>query len=55
VKAIASRLLRLEDEFGPADGKPRERFRMVVSRLDRKPGLEGATTASYLNPAHSTT
>jgi hypothetical protein len=27
VKAIAKRLRRLEDEFGPADGKPRDRFR----------------------------
>jgi len=33
-KAIAGRLGRLEDQLGPAGGKPRDCFRMVVCRLE---------------------
>jgi hypothetical protein len=43
MKAIAKRLRRLEDLFAPAERKPRDYFRIVLRRLDRKPGLEGAT------------
>lgn len=42
MKALARRLRRLEDQLGPADGKPRKTFRIVLRRLDRIPGLEGA-------------
>ena len=41
MKAIANRLRRLEDQLGPAGGKPRDYFRIVLIRLDRIPGLEG--------------
>ena len=43
MKAIAKRLRRLEDQFARAERKPRDYFRIVRRRLDRKPGLEGAT------------
>lgn len=42
MKAIANRLRRLEDQLGPAGGKPRDCLRIVLIRLDRIPGLEGA-------------
>lgn len=51
VKAIARRLRRLEIQFGPADGNPRERFRLVVQPAGlRNPGLEGATCRRTLCP-----
>jgi hypothetical protein len=50
VKAIARRLRRLEDQLGPADGKPRGYFRIVLIRLDRIPGFEGATCRRMLWP-----
>ena len=42
MKAIGRRLSRLEDRFAPRD-KPRDRIRMVVSRVGRDEGLENAT------------
>ena len=42
VRAIARRLRRLEDQFGPTERKPRDYSRIVLIRLDRIPGLEGA-------------
>jgi|SRR5580658_8357943 hypothetical protein len=50
MKAIARRLCRLENRFEAADGKPRHYQRMVVIRLDRMPGLEGATCLRTLLP-----
>ena len=44
MKTIARRLHRLEDQLGPADGKSRERLRLVVMPAGvLHPGLEGAT------------
>jgi hypothetical protein len=39
---LPKRLCKLEHQFGAADRKPRD-FRIVLRRLDRVPGLEGAT------------
>ena len=50
MKAIARRLRRLEDQFASADGKPRDYFRIVLIRLDRIPGLEGATCRRTMWP-----
>jgi hypothetical protein len=50
VKAIAKRLHRLEDQFGPADGKPRERFRLVVRSAGEMLGSESATCRRTLCP-----
>jgi hypothetical protein len=50
VKAIAKRLRRLEDQFGPADGKPRERFRLVVRSAGEMLGPETATCRRTLCP-----
>jgi hypothetical protein len=36
------RLRRLDDQLGPPNRKPRDYFRIVLRRLDRIPGLEGA-------------
>ena len=36
MSAIATRLRRLEDQFGTADGTPRRCFRIVVRHLDGK-------------------
>jgi flavin-dependent dehydrogenase len=36
VTAIEKRLRRLEDQFGPTDGKPGRRFRILFARLDGK-------------------
>ena len=44
------RLRRLEDQFASADGKQRKSFRMVLRRLDHKPGLDGATCRRTLLP-----
>jgi hypothetical protein len=43
MKTIAKHLCRLEHQFGAADRKPRDYFRIVLRRLDRVPGLDGAT------------
>jgi hypothetical protein len=53
VKAIAKRLSRLEDRFAPAERKPRDYFRIVLIRLDRIPGLEGATCHRTWWPNHT--
>ena len=50
MKAIARRLRRLEDQLGPSDGKLRHYFRIVLIRLDRIPGLEGATCRRRMLP-----
>ena len=50
MKAIAKRLRRLEDEFGPADGKPRDRFRLVVRSAGEMLGSESATSRRTLCP-----
>jgi hypothetical protein len=50
VRTIARRLRRLEDQFVSADVKPRGYFRIVLIRLDRIPGLEGATCRRMLWP-----
>jgi hypothetical protein len=50
MRAIGRRLRRLEDRCGTADGKPRKFFRMVLRRLNRKPGLEGAMCRRMLLP-----
>ena len=50
MKAIAKRLCRLEDRFGPADSKPRVSSRIVLRRVDRIPGLEGAACWRTLLP-----
>ena len=51
MKAIARRLHRLEDQFGPADGKARDCFRLVVQPAGlRNPGLAGATCRRTLCP-----
>jgi hypothetical protein len=50
VKAIAKRLRRL-DQFAPADGKPRKRFRLVLRPAGlRNPSLENATCRRTLCP-----
>jgi hypothetical protein len=36
MKIIEKRLLKLEDQFGRADGKPRRRLRMLVSMAGAK-------------------
>jgi hypothetical protein len=43
VKIIERRLRQLEDRFGPADGKPRRRLRLLVSMAGSRPSLENAT------------
>ena len=43
MKVIARRLRRLEDQLAPADVKPRACFRIMLRRVDRTDGLEGAT------------
>lgn len=50
MKAIARRLCRLEDQFALAVGQPRDCFRMIVRRMDRKAGLAGATCTRTLLP-----
>jgi|HubBroStandDraft_4_1064222.scaffolds.fasta_scaffold953754_2 hypothetical protein len=50
MKAIAKRLCRLEDQFGAADRRPRDYVCIVLRRLDRVPGLEGATPRRTLWP-----
>jgi hypothetical protein len=50
MRVLEKRLRRLEDQLGPADGKPRHYFRIVLIRLDRIPGLEGATCRRTLLP-----
>jgi hypothetical protein len=50
VKAIARPLCRLEGQFGPAAGQPRDYFRLIVRRMDRKAGLAGATCTRMLLP-----
>ncbi len=42
MRAVARRVRRLENRLHVVAG-PRQRFRMVVCRMDRKPSLEGAT------------
>ena len=49
MKAVARRLRRLEDHSA-VNGKPRDRFRIIVRRMDREPGLEGATCHRTLFP-----
>jgi hypothetical protein len=43
VRIIERRLRQLEDRFGPGDGKPRRRLRLMVSMAGSRPSLEGAT------------
>jgi hypothetical protein len=43
VKIIERRLRQLEDRFGPADGKPRRRLRLLVSMAGSNPSVEDAT------------
>jgi hypothetical protein len=50
VKAIGRRLSRLEHQFGPSAGQPRDYFRIIVRRMDRKVGLDGATCTRTLLP-----
>jgi len=50
MRAIARRLRRLEDQLGPPDGNPRPYFRIVLVRLDHKPGLAGAMCRRMLLP-----
>ena len=51
VKAIYIRLRRLEDRFGTAEGKPRERFRLVLRPAGLlNPSLENATCRRTLCP-----
>jgi hypothetical protein len=51
VKAIAKRLRRLEDQFGPANGKLRDCFRLVLRPAGlRNPSLENATCRRTLCP-----
>ena len=51
MRAIDRRLRRLEDQLGPADGKPRDRFRLVLRPAGlRNPALEGATCRRTLCP-----
>jgi hypothetical protein len=51
MKAIAKRLRRLEDEFGPADGNPRgERWRLVVRLAGKMFDSAGPTCRRTLCP-----
>ena len=51
MRAIDRRLRRLEDQLGPADGKPRDRFRLVLRPAGlRNPSLENATCRRTLCP-----
>ncbi len=50
MKAITRRLYRLERQFGPGAGQPRDYFRLIVRRMDRKAGLAGATCTRTLLP-----
>ena len=50
MRSIDRRLLRLEDQFGTADRKPRQYLRIVVRRVDRLPSLDGATCQRSLCP-----
>jgi len=51
MKAISRRLRRLEDQFGPADGKPREHFRLVLRPAGlNKPDLANSTCRRTLCP-----
>jgi hypothetical protein len=51
MKAIAKRLRRLEDQFGPADRKPRNYSRLVLRPAGlSKPDLENSTCRRTLWP-----
>ena len=50
MRTIAKRLRRLEDELGPADGKPRERWRLVVRLAGKMFDSEGPTCRRTLCP-----
>ena len=49
MRTVARRVLRLENRLHLA-GNPRQRVRIVVSRLDHRPSLEGATCQRSLCP-----
>jgi hypothetical protein len=50
MKTIARRLKRLEGQFGPAAGQPRDCFRLIVRPMDRQASLDGATCMRTLLP-----
>ena len=50
MKIIDRRLCKLEDQFRPADRKPRQCLRMVVRRLGCKRGFENETCSRTLWP-----
>jgi hypothetical protein len=49
MKTVIRRIGRLENQLQLA-GNPRDRFRLVMGRLDRKPGFENATCRRTLWP-----
>jgi hypothetical protein len=49
MRAVIRRIGRLENQL-QLTGNPRDRFRLVMRRLDRKPGLENATCRRTLWP-----
>jgi hypothetical protein len=49
MRTVARRVLRLENRL-QLSGNPRQRFRMVVTRMDRRPSLEGARCQRSLCP-----
>src|SRR5690242_1820164 len=49
MRALERRLSRLESESERCNGKPRTYFRMNLIRLDRVPGLIGATCTRRLS------
>ena len=50
MKTIDRRLYRLEDRFG-FRAKPRDRFRLVISRMGRGESLENATCSRTIWPS----
>ena len=49
MKTIGRRLCRLEDRFG-SRAKPRDRFRLVISRIGRGESLENASCSRTIWP-----
>lgn len=50
MRTIVRRLARLEDQFAPADRKPRKYYRLIVCRHGSRTGLKNATCTRTLWP-----
>jgi hypothetical protein len=50
MRTVIKRLARLEEQFAPADRKPRKYYRLVVCKWGSKTGLEHAMCKRTLCP-----